>query len=270
MTYLDVDSEGRVNPDDLRKSFTPNTVLVSIMMANNETGTLQSVKELAQEAHSRGVLFHTDAVQAIGKIPVDIEELQVDLLTLSAHKIQGPKGIGAIFIRKGCTLAPLVHGGKQEHGLRAGTENVPAIAGLGKAAEIAVKRLAEMENVRRLRDRLETGIFEIIPTARRNGPLRDRLPNTLNMTLPGLRGESVVITLDTRGIALSSGSACRAGSPEPSHALLAMGMSEENAHCAVRFSLGPDNTAEEIDATLESIRWMIVNMSEGVRFAPCR
>ncbi len=270
VTYLDVDSEGRVSPDDLRKAFTPNTVLVSIMMANNETGTLQPIKELAEEAHSRGVLFHTDAVQAIGKIPVDIEELQVDLLTLSAHKIQGPKGIGAIFIRKGCTLAPLVHGGKQEHGLRAGTENVPAIAGLGKAAEIAVKRLAEMENVRRLRDRLETGIFEIIPTARRNGPLRDRLPNTLNMTLPGLRGESVVMTLDTRGIALSSGSACRAGSPEPSHALLAMGMSEGNAHSAVRFSLGPDNTAEEIDATLESIRWMIVNMSEGVRFAPCR
>jgi len=194
----------------------------------------------------------------------------VDLLTLSGHKIYGPKGIGALYVRQGVTLDPLVHGGKQEHGLRAGTENVPGIAGLDKAAELAIQRLPEMDRIRALRDRLEAGIKRIVPDAKRNGPLEERLPNTVNVTLPGMRGESVVLALDHLGVALSSGSACRAGSPEPSHALLAMGLSAEEAHCALRFSLGLGNTEEEIDRTLALLGEMIRETAEGVRFAPCR
>lgn len=270
VTYLKVDRQGRVDPDDLRAAITNDTLLVSIMMANNETGALQPIEELAEIARSRGVIFHTDAVQAVGKIPVDVAALGVDLLTLSGHKLHGPRGVGALYLRRGIRLAPLVHGGKQENGFRAGTENVPSIAGLGKAAELAVMRLPEMARVRELRDRLERGIRQIVPGARLNGPEHERLPNTLNITVPGMRGESVVLTLDQKGVALSSGSACRAGSPDPSHALLAMGLSEEEAHCALRFSLGPDNTAEEIDRTLELFRWMIQDVSEGIRFVPCR
>ena len=189
-------------------------------------------------------------MQAVGKIPVDVQELGVDLLTLSAHKLYGPKGVGVLYIRQGVTLDSLVHGGKQEHGLRAGTENVPGIAGLGKAAELAVQRLPRMADVQKLRDRLERGIRKLVPAAKLNGPKEDRLPNTLNITLPELRGESVVLAMDQKGVALSSGSACRAGSPDPSHALLAMGLSDADAHCALRFSLGIGNTEDEIDRTL--------------------
>jgi cysteine desulfurase NifS len=270
VTRLPVSAEGRVNPADLEAALGPETILVSVMAANNETGALQPIAELARLTHKHGALFHTDAVQAAGKIAIDVQEWDVDLLTMSAHKIHGPKGVGALYVRQGVTLDPLIHGGKQEHGLRAGTENVPGIAGLGKAVEIAGQRLPQIAHIRALRDRLETGIKAIVPEAKRNGPLDDRLPNTVNLTLPGMRGESVVLALDNMGVALSSGSACRAGSPEPSHALLAMGLSVEEAHCALRFSLGLGNTEEEIDRTLASLEKMIQETTKSVRFAPCR
>lgn len=270
VTRLPVNGEGLVAPSDLEAALTADTILVSVMAANNETGALQPIADLARMARRQGALFHTDAVQAVGKVPVDVQQWEVDLLTLSGHKIHGPKGVGALYIRQGVALDPLVHGGKQEHGLRAGTENAPGIAGFGKAAEIAIQRLPQMDRIRSLRDRLEDGIKEIVSDARRNGPLNERLPNTVNLTLPGMRGESVVLALDHLGVALSSGSACRAGMPEPSHALLAMGLSPEEAHCALRFSLGLDNTEEEIDRTVVLLREMIRETAAGVRFVPCR
>jgi cysteine desulfurase NifS len=270
VTYLGVDANGQVNPADLSAALTSETALVSIMAANNETGAIQPIAELARIAHSKGVLFHADAVQAVGKIPLDIDELGVDLLTLSAHKIHGPKGVGALYARKGVSLDALVHGGKQENSLRAGTENVPGIAGLGKAAELAATKLPQMARVRELRDRLESGIRRIVPDCKLNGPAEERLPNTLNVTLPGLRGESVVLALDQKGIALSSGSACRAGTPEPSHALIAMGLSDAEAHCALRLSLGLENTLEEIDWTLDMFDRMLKEASSAIRFVPCR
>lgn len=270
VTYVEVDGEGLVDPAAVEASIRPDTVLVSIMMANNETGAVQPIGEIARIARSRNVLFHSDAVQAVGKIPVDVEELGVDLLTLSGHKLHGPKGVGALYVRKGIDLDPLVHGGKQEWGLRAGTENVPGIAGLGAAAELAVQRLPEMRRVEKLRDLLEEGITAVFPESKRNGPASRRLPNTLNVTIPGMRGESVVLAMDQKGIALSSGSACRAGSPDPSHALIAMGLSTEQAHCALRFSLGLGNTETEIDRTLEIMKWIRDEASAGVRFVPCR
>jgi len=240
------------------------------MMANNEVGTIMPIEELCRLAHARGTLFHTDAVQAAGKIPINVERLDVDLLSLSGHKFHGPKGIGALYVRKGVELEPLVHGGKQEHGLRAGTENVPAIVGMGKAAESAQDAWLGMDRVQQLRDRLEQGIRRLIPAARLNGHREKRLPNTLNLTLPGLRGESLVLALDQRGVALSSGSACKSGSPEPSHVLLAMGMPAEDAHCAVRFSLSRLTTEEEIERTLEALEQVLEEMRTTVRFLPCK
>ncbi|MFQ5663872.1 MAG: cysteine desulfurase family protein, partial [Terriglobia bacterium] len=202
--------------------------------------------------------------------PIDVEELGVDLLSLSGHKFHGPKGIGALYVRKGVKPESLVHGGQQEQGLRAGTENVPAIVGMGKAAELAPVALREMDQVRRLRDRLEQGVKKLVPGARLNGHPEKRLPNTLNMTLPRLRGESLVVALDQKGIALSSGSACKSGSPEPSHVLLAMGMSAEDAHCAVRFSLSSKTTEKDIEQTLTALEQVLVEMATTVRFLPCK
>jgi cysteine desulfurase NifS len=270
VTYLNVDGAGRVDPDDLGREITNTTCLVSVMTANNETGTIQPIAELARIAKARGVLFHTDAVQAAGKIPIDVEALGVDFLTMSGHKIHGPKGIGVLYMRKGAVLEPLIHGGKQEGGLRAGTENAPGIAGLGTAAELALKNLPLMANVRKLRDRLEKGIKELVPGSHVNGDTADRLPNTLNMTLPGMRGESVVLALDQKGVSLSSGSACRSGSPKPSHVLLALGLSEEEAHCSIRMSLGIENTIEEIERTLSLLGDIIKTSKNTVRFVPCR
>ncbi|MFQ5465834.1 MAG: aminotransferase class V-fold PLP-dependent enzyme, partial [Thermodesulfobacteriota bacterium] len=233
VTRLGVDSTGLVDPDDLRAAIDDSTCLVTIMTANNETGVIQPIAELARIARERGVLFHTDAVQAAGKVAVDVEAAGVDLLTLSGHKFHGPKGVGVLYVAKGVEMEWLVHGGGQENGARAGTENVPAIAGLGKAAGLAVKRLPEMERVGRLRDRLEEEVLALAPGARVNGHAERRLPNTLSVTLPGVRGEPVVLELDRKGVALSSGSACRSGSPEPSHALTAMGLTDEEAHCAL-------------------------------------
>ena len=240
------------------------------MWANNETGVIQPIEELAEEAHEHGALFHCDAVQAAGKIPVDVQKLNVDLLTISAHKFYGPKGIGALYVRKGVPLRSQVSGGKQEFGLRAGTENVLAIIGMGKAADLAVNRLGLMQDIGSLRDRLEAGITKILPGVRLNGHRKDRVPVTLNMTLPEMRGESVVLAMDQKGAALSSGAACRAGSPDPSYALLALGLSEEEAHCSVRFSLGIQTTEEEVDRVIRLFNQVIRESRNTVRFVPCR
>jgi cysteine desulfurase NifS len=272
VTVLPVDGDGRVRPESLAEALRPDTALVSVMLANNETGAIQPVAELASLARSRGVPFHTDAVQALGKIPVDVEELGVDLLCLSAHKIHGPKGVGALYVRQGVELKPLITGGGQERGLRAGTENVAGIVGFGKACELAQRRLneGEMARVAQMRDRLEGSILKLLPEARRNGPGEERLPNTLNMTLPEIRGESLVLFLDRRGVFFSSGSACKSGNPDPSPALLAMGLTTEQAHCAVRFSLGAGNTAGDIDYVLGSLEETLRETRSTIRFVACR
>lgn len=269
VTYLPVDEDGWLDPEMLRAAISDRTILVSIMMANNEVGTILPLRQLCEIAHDRGVLVHTDAIQAVGKIPVDVEELGVDMLSISAHKFHGPKGVGALYVRKGVELEPLIHGGEQEGGLRAGTENVPGIVGLGKAAELAPRAVQERNRITALRDRLERGIRELVPGARLNGHREQRLPNTLNMTLPGLRGESIVIALDQHGIALSSGSACKSGSPEPTHVLMAMGRSEEEAHCAVRLSLSRHTTEEDIDETVAALG-KVLEEKNMVRLLPCR
>ncbi len=269
ISYLKVDGDGWLAPDKLRKAITDDSILVSIMMANNEVGTILPIKELCTIAHERGVLFHTDAVQAVGKIKVDVQELDVDLLSLSGHKFHGPKGIGALYVKKGVKLEPVIHGGKQEVGLRAGTENVPAIVGLGKAVELALHPLQNSERIRVLRDKLEEGIKKLVPDARLNGHQQNRLPNTLNLTLPGLRGESIVVGMDQHGISLSSGSACKSGSPEPTHVLIAMGRTEEEAHCAVRFSISQDTTEEDINETVSALAKVLEEKSI-VRLMPCK
>jgi cysteine desulfurase NifS len=272
LTMLPVNGEGVVEPDQLRRALRPDTLVVSVMLANNETGALQPVRELARLAHECGALFHCDAVQGVGKIEVDVEALGVDLLALSGHKIHAAKGVGVLYVGKEVPIEPLITGGAQEHGLRAGTENVPGIVGFGKAVELALKRLYSDEPARisRLRDRLELGIVSILPGARRNGPRDFRLPNTLNMTLPEIRGESLVLFLDRKGIAFSSGSACKSGNPDPSHALIAMGLTPQQAHCSVRFSLGSANTEEDIDFVVESLRELLSETRNVVRFVPCR
>ncbi|GBE30915.1 cysteine desulfurase [bacterium BMS3Bbin04] len=270
VTYLDVDEDGLIHPDTLKAALTSDTTLVSIMLANNEVGTIQPVKELCAIAHDAGALFHTDAVQAVGKIPISIDDLNIDLLTISAHKFHGPKGIGALYVRKGVELEPLVHGGNQEGGLRAGTENIAAIVGMGKAAELAGQRLPAMSAITSKRDRLEAGICELIPNARLNGHPQQRLPNTLNVTLPGLRGESLVVAMDQHGVSMSSGSACKAGSPDPTHVLLAMGRSTEDAHCCIRISLDDRVTDEDVDTVISAFKTVLDEMENTIRFLACK
>ncbi|MFQ5670546.1 MAG: aminotransferase class V-fold PLP-dependent enzyme [Acidobacteriota bacterium] len=270
VTRLEVDRHGWLNPELLRKAMTKETILVSIMMANNEVGTILPVAELCVVAHEHGALFHTDAVQAVGKVSVDVEALDVDLLSLSGHKIHAPKGIGALYVRKGIALEPLIHGGGQEGKVRGGTENVPSIVGLGKAAALALESLRDGAGITERRDRLEAGIRDLVPDAVLNGHPEKRLSNTLNMTLNGIRGESLAVALDQHGISISSGSACKSGSPEPTHVLLAMGKTAEEAHCAVRFSLSHATTAEEIDATLSALGGVLTEMETTVRFLPCK
>ncbi len=240
------------------------------MLGNNEVGTIQPIKELCAVAHACGALFHCDAVQAVGKIEVDLQDLDVDLLTVSAHKFHGPKGVGALFVRKGVVLEPLIHGGKQESGLRGGTENVPAIVGMGKAAELALQGLQLADGMRQRRDRLEAGLRAQIPEAQLNGHPERRLPNILNLTLPGLRGESLVIAMDQHGISLSSGSACKSGSPEPTHVLIAMGKTARQAHCSVRFSLSIATTDQDIDFCVTALDRVLTEMENTVRFLPCK
>jgi cysteine desulfurase NifS len=281
--YLDVDSEGRIASNSLQEALARAAAaeepvrLVSLMLANNEVGTVQPIRELAELAQAHGALFHTDAVQAAGKIPIDVEALGIDLLTLSGHKFHGPKGVGALYVRRGLELEPLIHGGKQEGGLRAGTENVAAIVGMGAAAERAkMTGLPRMSEVRERRDRLHEIVTNLVPKARLNGAVdsptgtTERLPNTLNLTLPDLRGESVVLALDRKGIALSSGSACKSGAPEPSHVLLALGLSPAEAHCAIRFSLAEATTTDEIDAVGDALAEVLEELEATVRFLPCK
>lgn len=252
VTYLPVDGHGMVDPDDLRRAITDRTVLVSIMLANNEVGTIQPVRELAAVARERGVPFHTDAVQAVGQIPVNVEELGVDLLSLSAHKIYGPKGAGALFVRRGLRLEPVMHGGGQERRLRPGTENVPGIAGLGAAARLARTELPGLAaRLAALRDRLVAGVMERVPDVRLNGHPRLRLPGNANLSVRYVEGEAILLNLDLKGVAASSGSACAAGSTEPSHVLQAMGLPEHEARGALRFSFGRDNTEADVDYVLE-------------------
>ena len=247
VTYLPVDATGQINLDDLKTALTPTTALVSIMWANNETGVIFPVEEAARIAHAKGALFHTDAVQAVGKLPINLKETKIDLLSLSGHKLHAPKGIGALYVRKGIRFSPFMLGGHQEHGRRAGTENVPYIVGLGKAAELAMNNL-EKENtyVKGLRDRLEAGLLKI-KNSRVNGGGAPRLPNTTNISFEYIEGESILLMISEKGICASSGSACTSGSLEPSHVLMSMAVPQTYAHGSIRFSLSVYNTAEEVD-----------------------
>lgn len=252
ITYLPVDEKGYINPGELKNSIKDTTILVTIMHANNEIGTLQPLKELAKIAHSKGVLFHTDAVQSTGKIPVDVKNLDVDMLSFSSHKIYGPKGVGVLYKKKGLKINPLLFGGGHERGLRAGTENVTGIVGLGKAAELALAEMAEEEKkLRPLRDRLKKGILEIIPEILVNGDPENGLYNTLNVSIKYIEGESILAMLDGHGFALSSGSACSSKSLDPSHVLLAIGLKHEDAHGSLRISLGKYNTEDAVERLLQ-------------------
>jgi cysteine desulfurase len=254
LTILPVDREGLVNPEDVRGAIRPETVLITLMLANNEIGTIEPIEEIGKIAAEKGIVFHTDAVQAAGKIPIDVEKLGVDLLSISAHKFCGPKGVGALYIRKGTQLEPLMYGGHSERDRRPGTEDVAAIAGMGKAAELALMGMrTESERIRGLRDRLERGLLDRVPHSWVNGARAPRVPNTSNLTFPFIEGESMVIALDLKGIACSTGAACSSGAVEPSHVLMGLGLAPEDARATLRLSLGHQTTEEEIDFALETI-----------------
>jgi cysteine desulfurase len=253
-TLLAIDETGIVKPETLEAALTDDTAVVSVMHANNEIGTIQPIAELARIARARGALFHTDAVQTVGKIPVDARALGVDLLALSAHKFNGPKGAGALWIKRGTRIAPILTGGKHERARRAGTENVPAIAGLGAAAQIARMKLADKAaRVAALRDRLESEILARIPGTLVNGARQPRVPNTTNISFERIEAESLLIALDLEGIAVSTGAACSSGTLEPSHVLRAMGLPTHRAQNSIRFSLGAENTDAEVDYLLEKL-----------------
>ena len=261
VTYLPVDEFGMVSVADVEAAICDDTALITIMMANNEIGTLQPIKEIAEIAKAKGVLFHTDAVQAIGAIPVDVKELGVDMLSMSGHKFHGPKGIGALYVRKGIKMSNLIHGGAQERGFRAGTENLPAIVGIGKAIELAVAELpAYAAKMIKLRDRLIDGLTERIPEIRLNGHRTQRLPGNVNISIRYLEGESILMRLDLAGIEASSGSACTSGSLDPSHVLLAIGLPHEIAHGSLRLSLGMENTEEEVETVLDKLPGIVANL----------
>lgn len=252
ITLLPVDRYGIVDLEALKKAIRRDTVLITVMHANNEIGTIEPIDDIVQIAHEHGIYIHTDAVQTVGKLPIDVKKLGVDLLSLSGHKIYGPKGIGALYIRKGVKMDPLLHGGHHERNRRAGTENVPGIIGLGTAAAVAQTELSQNERkIRVLRDRLEKEILERIPEVFVNGHPEKRLFNTLNCCLKGIEGESILLNLDFEGICASSGSACTSGSLDPSHVLLAIDLPHEVAHGSVRLSLNKFNTAEDVDKVLE-------------------
>jgi len=263
ITYLQVDKYGLVDPENVRKAITDKTILVSIMHANNEIGTIEPIAEIGKICREKGVYFHTDAVQTAGHIPVDINELQVDLLSMSAHKLYGPKGVGALYIRKGTRMVSFIHGGEQEHNRRASTENVPGIVGFGKAAEIAKREMSdEAEKLRVLRDRLISGILENIERTRLNGHPVNRLPNNVNVSIEYVEGESVLLNLDLAGIAASTGSACSSASLEPSHVLLATGLPPEIARTGLRFTLGRYTTMDEVEYVLKVLPKIIKRLRE--------
>ena len=255
VTYLGVDRYGSVSPDDLRNAIRDDTVLISIMYANNEIGTIQPIKELAQVAKDKGIIFHTDAVQAYGNEIIDVEDLGIDLLSVSAHKIYGPKGVGALYIRKGTKINKLIHGGAQEKKRRAGTENTPGIVGFGKAAEMAYENIEEhIDRLTKLRNRLIDGIITKIPYTNLNGHPTKRLPGNANISFEFIEGEALLLSLDMEGISASSGSACTSGSLSPSHVLTSTGLSHEKAHGSLRLTVGDFTTEDEVDYVIEKLQ----------------
>lgn len=258
VTYVGVDENGIVKMDELKNAIRPDTILISVMFANNEIGSIQPIKEIGAIAREKGILFHTDAVQAYGQIPIDVEEMNIDMLSASGHKLNGPKGVGFLYIRKGIKIRNLVHGGGQERARRAGTENVPGIVGLGKAVEIAVNTMKEREAYEmELRDYLIERVMAEIPYTRLNGHRTKRLPNNANFSFQFIEGESLLIMLDMAGICGSSGSACTSGSLDPSHVLLAIGLPHEIAHGSLRLTLGHENTKEDIDYVIDNLKRIV-------------
>ncbi|GAA0069492.1 cysteine desulfurase NifS [Clostridium sardiniense] len=254
VTYLDVDEEGFIRIEDLKNAITDKTILVSIMFANNEIGTIEPVKEIGKICRDKKILFHTDAVQAIGNVEIDVKDMNIDLLSLAGHKIYGPKGIGALYVRKGVRIHNLIHGGGQERNRRAGTENIAGIVGLGRAIELATNNLEEhAKNMTALRDKLIEGLLRV-PYTRLNGPRGDkRLPGNVNVSFEFIEGESILLSLDFEGVCASSGSACTSGSLDPSHVLLAIGLPHEKAHGSLRLTLGDGSTEEDVDYVLEVV-----------------
>lgn len=258
VTYLDVDEDGKVRLEDLKKAIRPETILISVMFANNEIGTIEPIKEIGQIAHEHGILFHTDAVQAYGQLPINVDECHIDMLSASGHKLNGPKGIGFLYIRKGVKIRSFIHGGAQERKRRAGTENVPGIVGIGTAA----KRAADTREERtasevEVRDYLIDRVLKEIPYSRLNGHRTDRLPNNANFSFQFIEGESLLIMLDGKGICASSGSACTSGSLDPSHVLLAIGLPHEIAHGSLRLTINEEITKEDIDYVVENLKAII-------------
>lgn len=264
VTYLPVDGFGQLDPDDIRRALQPNTRLITVIFANNETGVLQDVNAIGAIAAEADVYFHTDAVQACGKVPVDVKEIRCDLLSLTAHKMHGPIGSGALYVRKGTLLQPMIYGGRHERSRRAGTENLPGIVGLGKAAEIAADGFtsASVARMGALRDRLESTILTAIDQATVNSGGAPRVPNTSNIVFDCLEGEAMVIALDLKGLSVSTGAACSSGAIEPSHVLTAMGLSPDRARASIRFSLGKQNTTEDIDFALQLVPEIVARLRE--------
>lgn len=266
VTYLDVPWNGIIRPEQIEQAIRPDTILVSVMLANNEVGTIQPIREISGIAHAHGILMHTDAVQAVGHIPVDVSELHVDLLSASGHKFYGPKGTGFLYVRKGLRLPPLLHGGEQEKGRRAGTENIPGVVGMGIAAELAAESLdLHMLREKKLRDYMIMKMQEKIPSCILNGSGENRLPGNVNLSFEGVPAEYILVALDMHQICASAGSACSAGLPDPSHVLRAMGRSNEEAYQAVRFSLSYLNTEEEIDSAAACTAEAVQRYRAGVR-----
>lgn len=263
VTYLPVNEKGLVTAEQVKDAIKDETILISIMFANNEIGTIMPIKEIGKIAKEKGILLHTDAVQAVGHVPIDVNELNIDLLTLSAHKLYGPKGVGALYARKGIVLRPFIHGGAQERGRRAGTENVAGIVGLGKAIELMEEEIEEeMTRLTALRNRAIDSLTSKIPYCRLNGDRDSRLPGNLNLSFEFIEGESMLLLLDMKGIAASSGSACTSGSLDPSHVLLAIGLPHEKAHGSLRISLGRYNTKEEIEYLIETLPPIVKRLRE--------
>jgi cysteine desulfurase len=264
ITYLPVDRRGLIDPDDLRRGLRPNTKLVTIIFANNETGVIQPVEEIGKICAEVDVYFHTDAVQAAAKVPIRVREIGCDLLSISGHKIHAPQGVGGLYVRKGTTLQPMFHGGSHERSRRAGTENVPGIVGLGKAAELAIKGFENGETARMaaLRDRLENAILQNVESAGVNGEGAPRVPNTSNIYFDYIEGEALIIALDLKGLAVSTGAACSSGAIEPSHVLTAMGLRPDRARASIRFSLGKQNTAEDVGFAIELVPASVARLRE--------
>jgi len=264
LTYVPVDGRGQVNPDDIRRALRPDTKLISIMMANNETGVLQPVEEIGKIAAEADVCFHTDAVQAAAKVPIDVNRIGCGALTISGHKMHAPQGVGALYLRKGTKLQPLFYGGRHERSRRAGTENVPGIVGLGKAAELAMQAFdrGDDKKMSALRDRLQQGILAQVEDAAVNGDGAPHVPNTSNISFDHIEGESMVISLDLKGLAVSTGAACSSGAIEASHVLIAMGLRTDRARSSIRFSLGKQNTAEDVDLALALVPETVARLRE--------